>query len=173
MSSSSTNKQPLLADRPLHRWVTLGATPALNSSANLATIVGGGCAELVRCVENDGAVIDSLSIVALQANTSPVLVLAFLSSSATQFGISDANTALVASGVIGSAAAGERTHISLPPLAVPVPNLGAQASPTETSKKNTGIYVEAGQVLYVGLSAAILAPTPATKIHVFAQGGYF
>lgn len=173
MSSSSTNKQPLMVDRPLHRWVSLGATPALNNSANLDTIVGGGCAELVNCVSTDGAVLDSLSIVALQASTTPVIVLAFLSSSATPFGISNVNTALVASAVVGSSAAGERTNIPLPPLTIPVPNLGGQTSVTETSKKNTGLYIEAGQVLYVGLSAPILAPTPATRVTVFAQGGFF
>lgn len=173
MSSSSTNKQPLLVDRPLHKWATLGPTPALASSTNFSTIVGGGCAELVNCIDTDGAVIDSLSIVAMQAATSAVTVLVFLSTSSTTFGITDANTALVASATVESLTAGVRTNISLPPLTIPVPDLGAQASLTETSKKNTGIYVEKGQVLYVGLNTAILAPTPATKIAVFAQGGSF
>jgi hypothetical protein len=173
VSSTSTNKQPLLVDRPLHRWATLGATPALTSSTNFSTIVGGGCVELLNCIDTDGAVVDSLSIVAMQSGTTPVVVLFFLSSSSTTFGITDANTALVASATVGSTTAGERTNVSLPPLSIPVPHLGGQASPTETSKKNTGLYVEAGQALYVGLNTAILAPTPATKITVFAQGGHF
>lgn len=173
MSSTSTNKQPLLADRPLHRFAILGPTAALTTAGNLATIIGGACAPLVDCVSNDGAVLDSISIIANQASTSSVLVIAFLSSSATPFGITSANTAPVASAVIGSSAAGERTNIALPPLTVPVPSLGAQVSPSETSKKNTGLYVEAGQVLYVGLSAAITQPSPATTVTVFAQGGYF
>lgn len=173
MSSTSTNKQPLLVDRPLHQWATLGPTAALTNSASYSTIVGGGCSELVSCIDNDGAVIDSLSIVAMQANTTAAVVLFFLSTSSTTFGITDANTALVASATIGSTAAGERTNVSLPPLTVPVPSLGGQASPTEVSKKNTGIYIEKSQILYVGLNTAILAPSPATKITVFAQGGSF
>lgn len=173
MSSTSTNKQPLLVDRPLHRWATLGATPALTNSTNFSTIIGGGCVELVNCIDSDGAAIDSLSVVAMQSGTTPVVVLFFLSSSSTTFGITDANTALVASAVVGSTAAGERTHVSLPPLSVPVPNLGADTGLSDTAKKNTGIYIEKGQALYVGLNTAILAPTPATKIAVFAQGGYF
>jgi hypothetical protein len=44
---------------------------------------------------------------------------------------------------------------------------------TEESKKNTGLYIPAGVVLYVGLNAPILAPTPLTKVNVFAQGGLF
>jgi hypothetical protein len=173
VSSTSTNKQPLLVDRPLHRWATLGPTAALTSNANYSTIVGGGCVELVSCIDNDGAVIDSLSVVAMQAGTTAVVVLFFLSTSSTTFGITDANTSLVASVTVGSTTAGERTNVALPPLTVPVPSLGGQASPTETSKKNTGLYIEKSQVLYVGLNTAILAPSPATKITVFAQGGNF
>jgi hypothetical protein len=173
VSSTSTNKQPLLIDRPLHSWATLGPTSALTSSTNFSTIIGGGCTELVSCIDTDGAVVDSLSIMAMQVGTTPVVVLFFLSTSSTTFGVTDANTALVASALVQSSYAGERTNVELPPLCIPVPNLGAQASPSETSKKNTGIYVEAGQVLYVGINAPILAPTPATKINVFAQGGRF
>lgn len=173
MSSTSTNKQPLLIDRPLHQFALLGATAALTSSTNFLTIIGGACAELVNCSANDGAVVDSISIIAMQANTTAASVLVFLSSSSTPFGVTDTNTALVATAAITSTNAGDRTNISLPPLVIPVPSLGAQVSPTETSKKNTGLYVEAGQVLYVGLSTAIIAPTPATKVAVFAQGGYF
>jgi hypothetical protein len=173
VSSTSTNKQPLLIDRPLHQFAILGATAALTSGSNFATIVGGACVALVDCSSNDGACVDSISIVAMQASTTASSVLVFLSSSSTPFGITDTNTALVATATIGSTSAGERTNISLPPLAVPVPSLGGQASPTETSKKNTGILVEAGQVLYVGLNAAIISPTPATKVNVFAQGGFY
>lgn len=173
MSSTSTNKQPLLIDRPLHQFAILGATAALSSSSNLSTIIGGACAEIVDCSSNDGAVVDSISIIANQAGTTSALVVVFLSSASTPFGITSANTAPVASAVISSNAIGERTNIALPPLTVPVPSLGAQANPTETSKKNTGIYVEAGQMLYVGLSQAIVSPTPATTVTVFAQGGYY
>lgn len=173
MSSTSTNKQPLLIDRPLHEFVVLGPTPALLDPANFATVLSGGCVPLVECIDNDGAVIDSLSLVALQANTSAVSVLFLLSSSPTVFGVTDSNTGVVASAVIQSAVLGERTNVSLPPLCVPVPNLGADSSISESDKKNTGLYVPRGSTLYAGLSAAILLPTPATKVNVFAQGGYF
>lgn len=173
MSTTSTNKQPLMVDRPLHKWAPLGATPALTNANNLFSVIGGGCTELVNCVSNDGAVVDSLSIVAAQQNTTAVTVVFFLSTSPTPFGITDANTAPVASATVVSAAAGDRTNVPLPPLTVPVPSLGGQAAPTETSKKNTGLYIEAGQILYVGISQQIVAPTPATKIVVFAQGGFF
>jgi hypothetical protein len=47
------------------------------------------------------------------------------------------------------------------------------AYPTETDKKNTGLYVPSAALLYVGVSAALTAPSAATRVHVFAQGGFF
>lgn len=173
MSSSSTNKQPLLIDRPLHEYAVLGSVPALLDPLNFSSILSGGVTELVNCFEEDGAVIDSLSIVANQANTTDSIVIFFLSSSPTSLGVSALNTVHVASATISSSAAGERVNVPLPPLCTPVPNLGAQSAPTETSKKNTGLYVPRGRVLYAGLSAPILLPTPATVVNVFAQGGYY
>lgn len=173
MSSTSTNKQPLLVDRPLHTFAILGATPCLADANDFATILGGGCSLLVDCSDNDGAVVDSLSIVCTRANTGQSAVLFFVSESPTIFGITESNTVLVASAVIQSGAPGDRTNVSLPPLTIPVPNLGGQTSPTEFSKKNTGLYIPSGALLYTGLNAAIVAPTPTTKVNVFAQGGFF
>lgn len=173
MSSTSTNKQPLLVDRPLHEFITLGGTPALSSATNLSGILGGGCSLLVDCLGNDGAVIDSLSLVATEVSTTAVVVLFLLSSSPTPFGITTENTAVVASGTLLSASLGQRTNISLPPLSVPVPNLGADSSTSEVAKKNTGLLIKSGQLLYAGLDRAVTAPTPLTKLNVFAQGGYY
>lgn len=173
MSSSSTNKQPLLIDRPLHEYAVLGPVPGLIDPLNFSSLLAGGCVDLVNCIDNDGAVVDSLSIVANQANTSTVKVIAFLSTSPTSQGVSSLNTVAVAAAEVVSAAAGQRTNISLPPLSVPVPNLGAMVSPGEADKKGTGIYVPKGKVLYVGLNQPILLPTPINVVNVFAQGGYF
>ena len=173
MSSSSTNKQPLLVDRPLHEWVPLGASAALSSPTNLSSLVAGGCFELVNCMDSDGAVVDSLSVVATQAGTTGVRVIAFLSTSPQSQGVSPLNTVAVASAVALSDQAGQRTNIALPPLSVPVPNLGGMSAPGETDKKGTGLYVPKGQVMYVGLDRVITEPTPLNAVNVFAQGGYF
>ena len=173
MSSSSTNKQPLLVDRPLHEWAVIGSVPALVDPLNFSSLLAAGCVELVNCMDSDGAVVDSLSVIANQASTSEVTLIAFLSASPSSQGISSLNTAAVASAAVLSAQAGQRTNVSLPPLSVPVPNLGGMASPGETDKKGTGLYVPKGQVLYVGLDKQITLPTPINIINVFAQGGYF
>ena len=178
MSSTSTNKAPLLVDRPLHSFATIGSAAALTSSTNFASVSGAGCTMLVDCSGNDGAIIDSLSIVATEASTTGSSVLVFISTAPSATLITTINTACVASGVIASSSAGQRTNISLPPLCVPVPNLGSPAAtmatyPTETDKKNTGLYVPSGALIYVGVSAALSAPSAATRVHVFAQGGFY
>ena len=173
MSSSSTNKQPLLVDRPLHNFVTLGETPCLVDAADLGTVLGGGCKELVSFIESDGAVVDSVSIIAHRISTTQARVILYLSEAPTIFGVTAANTAPVASAEILSVNQGQRTNIPLPPLSIPVPNLGGMSEPGETDKKGTGIYVPAGMALYAGVSVAITAPSPTTRVTVWAQGGMF
>ena len=173
MATSSSNKMPLLVDRPLHSFSTIGGASALTTATNFNTPSGGGCVLLVDCLGNDGAVVDSISIVANEASTTASKVLVFLSIAGSAASITPANTVCVANETISSSAAGERTNISLPPLCIPVPNLGGTTSASETQKKNTGLYVPSGATLFVGVSAALTAPSSATRVHVFAQGGFF
>jgi len=178
MATSSSNKMPLLVDRPMHSFATVGGTAALTTATDLNTPSTAGCVLIVDCSGNDGAVIDSLSILALEANTTARAVLAFLSTATTAASITTANTAYVAGATITSAAKGNRTNIPLPALSVPVPNLASPAAtmasyPNELEKKNTGLYVPSGALLYVGVDQAIAAPSANTRVHVFAQGGFF
>ena len=173
MATSSSNKMPLLVDRPLHSFATIGGAAGLTSATNFNTPNGGGCVLLVDCISNDGAVVDSLSIIANEASTNSNQVVVFLSVAASASSITSANTVCVANATISSSAAGERTNIPLPPLCIPVPNLGGDSSVNETDKKNTGLYVPSGATLFVGVSAALTAPSTSTRVHVFAQGGFF
>lgn len=173
MATSSSNKMPLLVDRPLHSFATLGGTSALTDSTNLNTPSPAGCALLVDCSANDGAVIDSLSIVALEASMTASNVLVFLSTATTATSVTTANTAYVCGAAISSTSKGERTNISLPALSVPVPNLGGDTSVTELKKKNTGLYVPSGALIYCGVDAVISAPSANSRVHLFAQGGFF
>jgi len=170
VATTSSNKMPLLVDRPLHSFATIGGAACLTTSTNFNTVSGGGCTLLVDCSSNDGAVIDSISIIANEASTTASTVLVFLSVATATNGITASNTACIASAAIGSATAGQRTNISLPALTVPVPSTTANA---ELDKKNTGIYVPSGALIYVGVNAVLSAPSAATRVHVFAQGGFF
>ena len=162
----------------MHSFATIGGAAALTTATNFNTPAAAGCVVLVDCSSNDGAVIDSLSIVALEANTTARNVVVFLSTATTATSVTAANSAYVGGAAIASSAVGTRTNIPLPPLSVPVPNLASPAAtmaayPSETDKKNTGLYVPSGALIYVGVDQAIAAPSANTRVHVFAQGGFF
>ena len=67
MATSSSNKMPLLVDRPLHSFATIGGAAGLTSATDFNTPSGGGCVLLVDCLSNDGGVVDSVSIIANEA----------------------------------------------------------------------------------------------------------
>ena len=162
----------------MHSFATIGGAAALTTATNFNTPAPAGCVVLVDCSSNDGAVIDSLSIVALEANTTARNVVVFLSTATTATSVTAANSAYVGGAAIASSAVGTRTNVPLPPLSVPVPNLASPAAtmaayPSETDKKNTGLYVPSGALIYVGVDQAIAAPSANTRVHVFAQGGFF
>lgn len=168
----------MMVDRPLHAFAKVGSSTALSSSTDLTSIVGTGCRLLVDCSANDGAVVDSVSIIETRDSTSTVRVCLFLSVATTSADITTDNTAYVAgASITGSGTAGQRTNIPLPPLSVPVPCLASPAVnvaayPGEVDKKNTGLYVPSGALLYVGVGSVISSPTGAL-VTVFAQGGFF
>jgi len=179
MAQTSTSKQPMLVDRPLHEAVAIGGAAGLTTPSNFNTPLGSGCAQLVNCISNDGAAVDSVSVLTTEGATSTVTVLLFLSYATDSALVSAVNTLPVASVTIpGGTIPGQRIHIPLPPLSVPVPQLapasiGTSAYPSETDKKNTGLYVPAGKCLYVGVSTPITSPSTATRIIVSAQGGFY
>ena len=176
MATTSSNKMPLLVDRPLHSFASLGATAGLTTASNFNT-PNANLVLLVDCSTNDGAIIDSISLISNEASLTSVKVIAFLSVATSSAGVTPINTLAVANATVGSSL-GDRVNMSLPALSVPVPNLASPAAtaaayPSETDKKNTGIYVPSGATLFVGTSAAISAPSSASRVNVFAQGGFF
>lgn len=172
MASSSTNKQPLLVDSPMHEAVTLGSLAGLVSAGNLAAINPAGLKILVPVTE-DGAIVDSLSVVNYEANLTTTSVVFFLSSETTVVSATAANTHAVALAAVASSVAGTRTNVALPPILVPIPDLGAFAAPGERDKKNTGLIIPGGKTLMVGLTVGIVLPSPSSTVGVFAQGGYY
>lgn len=173
MASSSTNKQPLLIDRPLAAFTILGGAAALSVSTNLNTVIGGNCAQVVDCGNNDGALVDSISVVATEASLDAARLLVFLSTGSVPAAVPPANTVCLANAVVTSTAIGEVTNVPLPPLLVPVPHNGAMTSVSQFERKNSGIMIPTGGFLYVGLNIALTSPSPGSRVHVFVQGGFF
>ena len=69
---------PLLVDRPLHSFASLGATAGLTTASDFNT-PNANLTLLVDCSTNDGAIIDSISLVSNEASLTSVKVIAFLS----------------------------------------------------------------------------------------------
>ena len=95
----------------MHSFATIGGAAALTTATNFNTPAAAGCVVLVDCSSNDGAVIDSLSIVALEANTTARNVVVFLSTATTATSVTAANSAYVGGASIASSAVGTRTNI--------------------------------------------------------------
>lgn len=172
MASSSTNKQPLLVDRPLHEAVVIGGTSGLSSATNLNTPIASGLTLLVDCAGNDGAVLDSVSVLITESSTTQSTVALYINDGTANY------TYVGGVAIPGGNTLGTRVNVSLPPLSIPVPNLASPAAtmatyPSETDKKNTGLLIPAGKSLYAGVSAALTAPSAATRVVVAAQGGYY
>lgn len=174
MASSSTNKQPMLVDRPLNAYANLGPVAALTAPGNFASISQAGLVNLITTAENeDGAMIDSITVIANEANLTAARVLIFLTSAASALAADITNTAVVASAAIVSTSVGSRAFVELLPILTPVPRQGGLTSLTEQTRKNTGLFVPKGKGLFCGLTTPILLPTPASSVSVFAQGGFY
>ena len=94
MATTSSNKMPLLVDRPLHSFASLGASAGLTTASNFNT-PSTSLTLLVDCSANDGAIIDSISLISNQASLTSVKVIAFLSVATTPAAVTATNTLAV------------------------------------------------------------------------------
>lgn len=164
MASTSTNKQPLLVDRPFFNAITLGEVGGLldplnyNSPdpAGLVILADGGV---------DGTIIDSVTVASTQVNTDENDVLLFMSTVNNPLMIQQQNTHYLTSVAIESTDCGERVSMPLPEVLVPVPS--------NTAVKNTAIYIPKNWTLFCGLSEALCSPDYTSRVVVYAQGGYY
>ncbi len=176
MSSSSTNKQPLLVDRPLLEIVSLtSATHAPGTTEPASGTVG---VLLVDCTANDGACLDDIWLIQRRDNdTTPVSL--FLSTSGQSLGVTAAGGAAAASYlgrvVFGSGArAGATISWQAPRLLAPVPHAGGNVGyivngPTEVPQFR-GLLLPRGKALWAAVeSATAVANAP----NIACQGGFY
>ena len=164
MASTSTNKQPLLVDRPLFNAVTLGEVGGLLDPLNYNSPDPAGL-QILADGGADGAIIDSVTIASTQVATDMNDVLLFMSTVNNPLMIQQQNTHYVTSGTIKADHCGERVPIPLPEVLVPVPS--------NTDVKNTALYIPKNWTLFVGLSEALCMPDYTARVIVYAQGGYY
>lgn len=171
----ATNKQPMLVDNPLRAQVTIGGITCLATPGNWNAPAAGGLVFLCSGREN-GACIDSIGVLTTQASTSAVNVLFYVTNQASASLIAPDNARLAAwTTVVNGAGNGLLSRVPLPPILAPVPQVlvELEVNPTEDDRKNTGLLLEAGQSVYVGVDVAITTPAASARVIVNAQGGYY
>lgn len=170
MSSSSTNKQPLLMDRPLLEIRRLDATSMPSTDVDPATGTSGVL--LVDCTSNDGALIEAIWLIQRVAGNS-IPVNLYLSTSNQLLGsITDGGSA--DSWFVGQARfevgpdPGATQDFALPKLLAPVPHAGANT--TTTPVQFTGLRLAGGQALWACVSSTSAVPGAPL---IAAQGGFY
>ena len=168
MASTSTNKQPLLIDRVFH---TIIDTQSLSSGSSSALRIQGAnsSAVLVDCINNDGAIVESIYSIAqatIASNAPAPVVLFFLSPSFDYLRPTEAELA-------GVHASGKKQgdytyHTIMPRILAPTPHFSAAGE----QRQNTALYVPSGRVLWATVYRS--SSNDDAKLPVIgAQGGFY
>ena len=165
MASTSTNKRPLLMDRPLLKLVSLVGTSTPAGSVDPGS--GTNAVALVDCTTGDGALVEAVELVQRVAgNTTSVNL--YLSPSALSLG-SDA-VFLAQTNIAGGGDPGVRAAFSLPPLLSPVPHAGGNDAATDDIPQYRGLRIQPGWALWAACNSA----TPvANAPNILVQGGFY
>jgi len=177
MASTSTNKQPLLIDRPLFEVASVGEAAALSTPGNLRSLVPAGLKPLADS-GHDGCCIDSITAIAPEVSITPSRILVVASRQSTAATLNAFNAWPVAHAPFLSAELGQRTNLPLLPLLAPVPNLASPAAtvaayPGELDKKTTGLLLSGGWYLYAGVDVILQSGVGPSQAIVVIQGGYY
>ena len=147
MASTSTNKQPLLIDRPLHKLLNMSGQKTGNTGYWLAN---NSCDVLVDCTQNDGALLEDIYVIV--RDTTDHTINLFLSSavdvlreSATE------STFFVATISTGTTNEGQIVHLDeMPYQLAPSPVVPLAAANSREAGQFTGFYIPRGYALWAG-----------------------
>lgn len=170
MSSSSTNKAPLLIDRPFMRVRGLEQSTGLTGTVDPGTSSNGVL--LLDCTKNDGACVDSIWLIQRVAGNTATINL-YLSSSAVALGTayagSKAESYYLGSLVFpSSSAVGATVEFKLPKVLSPVPHAGAQTGGEPLQFR--ALLVESGMALWAAAQSAV--PVSGAPL-IALQGGFY
>lgn len=165
MASSSTNKQPLLIDRPLLKIASLVGT--LTPAGSVDPGSGTNGVLLVDCTSSDGALVETVQLVQRVAgNTTSVNL--YLSTSALSIG-ADASF-LAQANIAGGGDPGTTASFVLPPLLAPVPHAGGNDAASDAIPQFSGLRIANGWALWAACNSAT---SVANAPNVLVQGGYY
>ena len=188
MASTSTNKQPLLVDSPLHVAVDL-----LRSTVNTKIDIGSGnsAKKVVDCSQNDGALIEQIYSYSRAVSQNSLdddgnedllgyQILLYLSPSTA---VLDPTNAYFIGSFVAGTVLGERTAWGLSPeILAPVPHLGSEDNTFVQATQLRALYIPRKQCLWAAVEPLDLPddangdPQIDTAVDaplVFAQGGYY
>ena len=152
MATTSTNKQPVLLDRPLHNLITLTNQNTGNADYWLNN---NNCALLVDCTQNDGALLED--IYAIARGTVKIGISLFLGSASDILRESDPSVTYVGKVSLeegGSApTAGKVYHFEdMPFQLAPLPVVPLAEANSREAGQARGFFVPKGKALWCGLA---------------------
>ena len=178
MAATSTNKQPLLIDRPLHALATISSQKTGNTGYWLSN---NSCSVLVDCTQNDGALIEDLYVIAREATSHKISF--FMSNTTDVLRESDTTNVVYVTQVASGTTPGAIVHAENLPFGVaPYPTVPLMQYGDVTTTTNTreagqfkSLYIPKGKVLWVGRAVAATTANLdfATAPVVGAQGGFY
>ena len=185
MASTSTNKQPLMVDRPFFRGARIN-----NGSTVISNPGNPDFADLVQLVRvgdipsEDGALVEDIFVVSAEGypDNSGIRTAAFgvYVYAPNQSAPSTSTALLVGKFEVGLSGSTEGViqHVELPATLTPPPRVGdtTLAAPIEIGK-STSMYLEKGYILCIGYlgngPAAVSGGLSASGLCVMAQGGFY
>ena len=171
MAATSTNKQPLLIDRPLHALATISSQKTGNTGYWLSN---NSCSVLVDCTQNDGALIEDLYVIAREATSHKISF--FMSNTTDVLRESDTTNVVYVTQVASGTTPGAIVHAENLPFGVaPYPTVPLASDNTREAGQFKSLYIPKGKVLWVGRAVAATAANLdfATAPVVGAQGGFY
>ena len=171
MASTSTNKQPLLIDRPLHIQQTILNQKTGNTGYWLSN---NSCTPFIDCTQNDGALIEDLYIISREATQHNVSF--FMSNTIDFLRENDTNNVTFVTRITSSVTPGEMEHAEQLPYGIaPYPSVAISAANSRKSGQFMSLYIPRGKALWVGRAVESDASnlSTATGPVVGAQGGFY
>ena len=174
MASTSTNKQPLLVDRPLHVAVDLSER-TISETSNGVDIGGSNSAILViDCTTNDGAVLDDIYTISRDIEapiTTPYDTFLYLSTANDYLRNNQAF-------VLGTWRSEELAMNMIswgnaPEILRPVPKVGSTSSSDVVGTNYRALYVPKGMALWAAVKKQNANDTANRAPILHVQGGYF
>ena len=165
MASTSTNKQPLLIDRPLHNSEVLDNRITGTASSVLNGDLAGtnSAILLVACTQNDGALIEEAYAVSRGSNGGTAWIVNLYLSTQNDFLRQEAARFL--GSVAANSTAGERIVFDkFPKILAPVPNDGSTLA-------FSALFIPKGKALWAAVNHNGTGMT--TGPIVGAQGGFY